>query len=137
MEYKFKDYVTLNISPLSYKLIYVMNRSKAEGVAQSVADKFNIPTGKSMLHTVGSRLQVNAAYAFSKELKLETKMYVYTDYKNVEFDWEIIGNFIATRFLTIQLSLHPRYDSSLVLSEGQKSRFQFREFVSLGFLYAF
>lgn len=137
MEYKFKDIVSLNISPLSYKLIYVMNRSKAEGVAQSVADKFNIPSGESMLHTVGSRLQVNAAYAFSKELKLETKMYVYTDYKNIEFDWEIIGNFIATRFLTIQLSLHPRYDSSLVLAEGQKSRFQFREFVSLGFLYAF
>ena len=137
MEYKYKNIVALNISPLSYKLVYVMNRSKAEGVTQSVADKFNIPEGKSTLHTVGSRLQVNAAYAFSKELKLETKMYLYTDYKNVEFDWEIVGNFIANRFLTVQLSLHPRYDSSLVLAEGQKSRFQFREFVSLGFLYVF
>ena len=114
-----------------------MNRSKAEGVTQSVADKFNIPEGKSTLNIVGSRLQVNVAYAFSKELKLETKMYLYTDYKNVEFDWEVVGNFIANRFLTVQLSLHPRYDSSLVLAEGQKTRFQFREFVSLGFLYVF
>lgn len=137
MEYKFKNIVTLNISPLSYKLVYVMNRSKAEGVTQSVADKFNIPEGKSTLNIVGSRLQVNVAYAFSKELKLETKMYLYTDYKNVEFDWEVVGNFIANRFLTVQLSLHPRYDSSLVLAEGQKTRFQFREFVSLGFLYVF
>ncbi len=129
MEYKFKEIVKVNLSPFSYKLTYVMN--------QSVAEKFNIPAGKNLLNTFGSRVQVDVAYAFSKELKLESKMYVYTDYKNVEFDWEITGNFIANRFLTVQLSLHPRYDSSLVLAEGQKSRFQFREFVSLGFLYAF
>ncbi len=129
MEYKFKDIVKVNLSPFSYKLTYVMN--------ESVAEKFNIPAEKNLLNTFGSRVQVDVAYAFSKELKLESKMYVYTDYKNVEFDWEITGNFIANRFLTVQLSLHPRYDSGLVLAEGQTSRFQFREFVSLGFLYAF
>lgn len=137
LDFKYKSILSLMISPFSYRLTYVMNTSKAEGVENSIADKFNIPKGENILHTFGSRLELNFAYVFSKELKLESKFYLYTDYKNVELDWEIAGNFIVTRFLTIQLSLHPRYDSSLVLAEGQKSRFQFREFTSLGFIYQF
>lgn len=137
LDFKYKSILSLMISPFSYRLTYVMNTSKAEGVENSIADKFNIPEGEKILHTFGSRLELNFAYVFSKELKLESKFYLYTDYKNVELDWEIAGNFIVTRFLTIQLSLHPRYDSSLVLAEGQKSRFQFREFTSLGFMYQF
>lgn len=137
LDFKYKTILSLMVSPFSYKLTYVMNTSKAEGVESSIADKFNIPEGKNILHAFGSRLELNFAYVFSKELKLNSKFYLYTDYKNVELDWEITGNFIVTHFLTIQLSLHPRYDSSLVLAEGQKSRFQFREFTSLGFLYQF
>ncbi|MBO5975365.1 MAG: DUF3078 domain-containing protein [Paludibacteraceae bacterium] len=137
LDFKYKTILSLMVSPFSYKLTYVMNTSKAEGVESTIADKFNIPEGKNILHAFGSRLELNFAYVFSKELKLNSKFYLYTDYKNVELDWEITGNFIVTHFLTIQLSLHPRYDSSLVLAEGQKSRFQFREFTSLGFLYQF
>ena len=137
LDFKYKTILSLMVSPFSYKLTYVMNTSKAEGVESTIADKFNIPEGKNILHSFGSRLELNFAYVFSKELKLNSKFYLYTDYKNVELDWEITGNFIVTHFLTIQLSLHPRYDSSLVLAEGQKSRFQFREFTSLGFLYQF
>ena len=137
LDFKYKTMLSLMLSPFSYRLTYVMNTSKAEGVENSIADKFNIPEGQNILHTFGSRLELNFSYVFSKELKMSTKFYLYTDYKNVELDWEITGNFIVTRFLTIQLSLHPRYDSSLVLAEGQKSRFQFREFTSLGFMYQF
>lgn len=137
MDYSYKKIVSVSLAPLSYKLTYVLNKKKADGVSQSVADKFNIPEGKSTLHNIGSRVQINAAYSFTKELRAETKMYIYTDYKNVEFDWEIIGNFIATRFFTVQLSLHPRFDSSFILEGEEKPRLQFREFVSLGFLYVF
>ena len=136
MEYKYKKMLTVSLMPFSYKLTYCMDTSHPDG-AMSVAEKFNIPDGKHMLHKIGSRVQVDFVHAFSKELRLESKFYAYTDYKDVEIDWEITGNFIATSFLTIQCSLHPRYDSSLVLAEGQKHKFQFREFVSLGFLYVF
>ena len=52
-----------------------------------------------------------------------------------EIDCEIIGNFRINRYLSAKVSLNPRYDTTIILSDGTKPKFQFKEFISLGFNY--
>ena len=81
----------------------------------------------------------NYKHKFTDEINLETKLSFYANYvgqkKGVEIDWEVIGNFVINRFFSAKVSLHPRYDNTIVLPEGEKNKIQFKELISIGFNY--
>jgi hypothetical protein len=137
LNYKYKKMVSVLIAPFSYKLTAVADTSKADGVTVSIADKVGIAKGKTTLNEFGSLIKVDFHHSFSREINLESSLSFYTNYKGVEFDWEIIGNFIINRFLSARVSLHPRYDSTVILSDDEKPKLQFKELISLGFQYRF
>lgn len=134
VDYKHKG-LSVFLSPLSYKMIYVSDTTMSEGVTISIADKVGIDPGRKIKNELGSKLKVKWDYEFSKEIRVETNFSLYTNYKGVEVDWEIIGNFIINRFISARVALNPRYDSTITLPEGEVPSIQFRELISFGFRY--
>lgn len=137
MDYKYKKIISVMLSPLSYKMVYVNDTTVHAGVTTSVADKVGIPDGQKILHQFGSSLEVKFNYSFTREIVLDSKMKLYTNYKGIEWDWEIVGNFIINRYLSARVSLNPRYDSTVKTEDGTKPKIQFKELTSLGFSYRF
>ena len=141
LDYKYKDKLSVFVSPLSYKFVYVMDTTVHEGVdpANSIARKVGIKQGKKDLNQLGGLVRINFKHKFSDQINIETKFSFYTNYvgdiKGVELDWEIIGNFLINRFLSAKVTLHPRYDNTIETTDGTKPKIQFYELISLGFNY--
>lgn len=134
VDYK-RDNLSVFVSPLSYKMIYVSDTTTRPGVSVSIADKVGIDAGRKIMNELGSKVKVKWEYALSKEIKMETNFSLYTNYKGVEVDWEIIGNFIINRFMSARVALNPRFDSTITLPDGEAPKLQFKELISVGFRY--
>jgi hypothetical protein len=137
LDFKYNKELSIQLLPLSYKMLHVADTTVRAGVSKSIADKQGIPEGKKTKNDLGSRIKLKWEHAFIREVKVETNLSFYTNYKGIEFDWEIVGNFIINRFLSARVSLNPRYDSTITLSDGSDPRMQFKELVSVGFRYKF
>jgi hypothetical protein len=135
LDYKMNGDLSAFFSPVSYKYLYVNDTTTHISVNKTIADRLGIPKGEKSLHEVGSLVRVNYKYKISNEIQLDTRTTLYTNYKGVEFDSEIIGNFKINRFLTTRLSVNPRYDSTFKLPNNEKAKLQFRQILSLGFTY--
>ena len=83
----------------------------------------------------GSSFKVNYRQEFNENIALSSVLSFYTDYKGIEVDWEIVGDFKLYKWLTARVSLNPRYDSTV--GQGWDEKIQFKEFVSLGLAYRF
>ncbi len=136
-DFKYKKELSVQLLPISYKMLHVADTTHRNGVSESIADKQGIPAGQKTKHDLGSKIKVKWEHSFMREIKLETTFSFYTNYKGIEADWEIIGNFIINRFLSARVSLNPRYDSTITLPDGKDPRLQFKELVSVGFRYKF
>ncbi|MGN0186510.1 MAG: DUF3078 domain-containing protein [Paludibacteraceae bacterium] len=136
-DFKYKNELSVQMLPFSYKMLHVADTAKHIGVTQSIADKQGIPVGQKTKNDVGSKVKVRWEHSFMREIKLETTFSLYTNYRGVEVDWEVIGYFIINRFLSARVSLNPRYDSTVELPDGEDPRLQFKELVSVGFHYKF
>ena len=141
MDYKYKDELSVFVSPVSYKNVFVADTTVLSGVSneENIARRVGIEAGKRTLNQVGGLLRVNYKHKFNDDINLETNFSFYANYigekKGVEVSWEVIGNFIINRFFSCRISLHPRFDNTIVLPEGVKNKIQLKEFVSIGFNY--
>ncbi len=131
LDYKYKKLLSLTLSPLAYKYIYVHEKDP-EIVNPNL---FGIETGKDHLSEIGSSFKVQTSYTHKKDIQIDSKLTFYTNYQKVEIDWEIIGNFTINRYLSTRLSLNPRYDNTVILAKGEKAHLQFKELLSFGFSY--
>ncbi len=136
-DFKYKKELSVQLLPISYKMLHVADTTHRHGVSESIADKQGIPAGQKTKNDFGSKIKIKWEHSFVREVKIETTFSLYTNYKGVEADWEIIGNFIINRFLSARVSLNPRYDSTITLPDGKDPRLQFKELVSVGFRYKF
>lgn len=131
LDYKPLDWITINFSPATYKLVHAtISDSLRVDVTELGIDK-----GKTTLSEFGSSVRVEAKYKPLRELELYTLLYFYTNYRQVEFDWQIDVDFIINRFLSTHLTLHPRFDSTVKSDEPQ--HMQFKELLSIGFNHYF
>lgn len=131
IDYKPLDWITINFSPATYKLVHAtISDSLRVDVTELGIDK-----GKTTLSEFGSSVRVEAKYKPLRELELYTLLYFYTNYRQVEFDWQIDVDFIINRFLSTHLTLHPRFDSTVKSDEPQ--HMQFKELLSIGFNHYF
>ena len=131
IDYKPLDWLTINFSPATYKLVHA---SVSDSLRVNVTE-FGIDKGKATLSEFGSSVRVEAKYKPLREIELYTLLYFYTNYHQVEFDWQIECDFIINRFLSTHLTLHPRFDSTVKSDEPQKM--QFKELLSIGFNHYF
>lgn len=129
MDYKYKKMFSVMVSPLSYRFVY------ANDTANIPIKSFGILPGENTLHDLGSSLRVQFSHQFSPEIQVESKMFFYTNYTKVEFDWEIVGNFRVNRFLTTKVLINPRYDNTVILPNSDKAKWQFKEMITFGLSY--
>lgn len=118
-------------NPIAYKLVYVMNTTKTN------PNDFGIEQGQNKLSEFGSSVRVDYYWKPVREFALDTRFYMYTNYSRVELDLELNANFIINRFLSARLTLHPRYDNTVILVGDAKAKVQFKELLSIGFTHQF
>ena len=131
MDYKPVKGLSISFSPLSYKMVYIMD------TARVVETEYGLADGQSLQHNVGSSLRVEYLWKPVREVELEAKFYLYTNYQQVELDLELNCDFIINRFLSARVMLHPRFDSSVIMEGDTHAKIQFRELISVGFAHKF
>ena len=132
MDYKYKKIFSLMFAPVSFKYIYVNDTVNVN------PNSFGIKKGENQLKQIGSSLLTTLNYSPMMNWKINSRFRVYTNYKKVEADLEIVNNFTINRFLTARLLLNPRYDNTAILKKDEeKPTIQFKEFLSVGFSFRF
>ncbi|HLP05499.1 MAG TPA: DUF3078 domain-containing protein [Paludibacter sp.] len=136
-DYKYKKLLSLMLSPVSYKYIHMSNQDRLDPKDRVDPNLFGIEKGKNSLSEIGSSFKAQFSYQLTHEIQLDSRLSFYTNYKNVEVDWEIVGNMVINRFLSTRISLNPRYDNSIILPNGEKNKLQFKQLMSVGFSHKF
>ena len=131
VDYKPVKNLSISVSPVSYKVIHVADSARVR-----VTD-YGLFEGQRTQHNIGSSLRVEYVWKPVREVSLEAKFFMYTNYKDVELDLEVNCDFIINRFLSARLMLHPRYDTSVIMDGDKHAKIQFRELLSLGFAHKF
>ncbi len=141
MDYKYKSIVSVFLSPLSYKWVYVADMSRKEGVLleENIAHQVGITDGTRLSNQLGALVRTDFNYDFNESIGMEVHFSFFGNYvgkiKGIEVGCEIIGNFKINRFLSTKVSIYPRYDSTTIPADGGKPKLQFYELISLGFNY--
>lgn len=133
IDYKPIKGLSLNMSPITYKLVYTLN---TDSTYVDVTE-YGIEKGKNILDELGSSLQLNWKWKPLREIQIETKFYFFTNYKQIETELEIDVNFIINKYLSAKLILHPRYDGTIENVTNRKEKIQFKELISVGFAHTF
>ena len=123
--------LSISVSPLSYKVIHIMDTARVKGT------DYGLEIGQRTQHNVGSSVRIEYLWKPVREVALETKFYAYTNYRHVELDLEVNCDFIINKWLSARLTLHPRYDTSVIMEGDTHAKIQFRELLSLGFAHKF
>ena len=131
--------LSVMISPYDFRLTYINDTTEyvmEDGSLGSISTHLGY-AHKQMLDydMVGSRLKVDYRQQFNDYITLSSILSFYTNYKGIEVDWQIVGDFKLYKWLTARVSLNPRYDSTV--GDGWGEKIQFKEFVSLGLAYRF
>ena len=133
IDYKPVKGLDINISPGTYKVVYALN---SDPDLVNVGD-YGIEQGKNALSELGSSVRLDWKWRPLREIIVETTFYFFTNYKRIETELEVDVDFIINRYFSAKLMVHPRYDSTVELPEGRKTKLQFKEFISVGFSHTF
>ena len=120
-----------SIAPLSYNLKTCIN-SKIDPAT------YNIDNGRKVKHHFGSSAELKFFWKISYNIAYTARIFAFTDYDTAAADWENKLTFDINRFLSTQLYVHMRYDSSTPPCDSEKwKKFQVKEILSIGFSYKF
>lgn len=115
------------VAPGSYNLRYVKNTE--------LASRYGIPDGEHCLHDGGSSITINWNWTIWKNITYQSRMYFFSNYHYVNFEWENTFNFTINKYLSTKLFLYPKYDNSSTNYDKGSGYFMFREWLSLGLNY--
>ena len=124
------DY-TLSISPLSYNLKTCIYPNDKIGHEQ-----FNISIDKKSKSEIGSNAEINLNWQILSNISYKTRMFVFTDYSYFLGDWQNTFSFDINKFLSTQIFVHLRWDTSADRNTSWKT-FMMREILSFGLSYTF
>lgn len=118
---------TTTISPIAYNLKVCINEIIDE-------TQFGIPEGCKTVNEIGSNLEAKLSWKITPNISLISRLHIFTDYKYLQGDWENIVHFAINKFLTTQIFVHARYDSSAPMDVKWR-KWQLKEILSFGFTY--
>ena len=131
LDYKPVKNLSVSVYPLSYRLTHVHDTARV-----TVTD-YGLKKGERTRHNAGSLVRVEYLWKPVREVALETRFYMFTNYKGVEIDLEVNCDFIINKYLSARVMLHPRYDTDVIMKGDKHAKIQFRELISLGFAHKF
>lgn len=116
----------LSINPLSYNMICYRNTAVAAYA------------GKKILNQYGSNVEAKLTWKPIYYMTYTSRLYAFTNYKYLQGDWENTLSFAINQYLSTQIYVHLRYDSSTARLDNTKwHRWQLKEILSFGFAYRF
>lgn len=120
-----------SVSPLSYNL-----RTCINGLIDETS--FGIESGKKISSEMGSSGEAKLKWQISHNISLSTRLFAFTDYSYIQSDLENTLSFAINRFLSTQINVHLRYDTSApAIAWSKWGQFQMKEILSFGFAYNF
>jgi len=127
--YKPNDKYTLFLSPVTARMIFVLNDSLSHAGAfgMDVDQKFRMEPGAYVMATTKQTICEN--------VEIISKLDMFTPYNerfgNIDVNWNMLINFKLNKFLTANLNTTVRY------YEDEVKKVQFKEIFGLGFAYRF
>ncbi len=119
-----------SISPLSYNLKTCLD----ELVDPT---QYGMTAGTKMQSEIGSSADITVNWNMTSNINYKSRMFLFTNYSTFLGDWENTFSFAINKFLTTQLYLHLRYDSSAGNHAEGWNHWMFKEILSFGFAYTF
>ena len=116
------------LSPLALDVKYVDRKD--------LETRYGLDANHQFKVTYGSTATLNWTWKLLKELSWTSRLYYFTNYKKVQSEWENTFNFTINKYLSTIFFLYPRFDDTEKDSQG-RHRVQFKQYLSLGFNYAF
>ncbi len=127
-----KDRLALSVSiaPLSYNL-------KACPSMRIDHTQFNIKPERKTVSQFGSNAELNLLWNFTDNISWKSRVFLFTNYHYFQADWENTFNFAINKFLSTQLYVYPRFDSSTDRNATSWRYWQLKEILSFGLSYTF
>ncbi|MBD5329770.1 MAG: DUF3078 domain-containing protein [Bacteroides sp.] len=120
-----------SISPLSYNLKTAID-------PQVDHLQFGMEQNERVLNEFGSSTEVNFSWKLLDNILYKTRLFLFTDYKDSNADWQNTLEFQFNRFFSTQLYLNLRYDSTADKTLDPKwNRWMMKEILSVGLSYTF
>ena len=121
-----------SISPLSWNLKTCINRDMN-------VTAFGIKEGRKTVNEIGSSAEGKLQWKICDNISLRSRLFVFTDYDYIYGDLENTIQFTINRFLSTQIYVHARYDSTTKRPDETTDwhKFQLKEILSFGFSYKF
>lgn len=120
--------INLSINPVSYNLKICRNITDLNPVS------FGIEEGKHTANQIGSNIEFKFGWNITPNISWNSGLYAFSDYEYVQADWQNTFNFSINKYLSSQIFLNLRYDSSSI-PDPDWHRWQFKEILSFGFAY--
>lgn len=118
-----------SIAPLSYNLKICTNKHIDE-------TQFGIKEGHTSVSQYGSNIDCKLEWKLAYNISFNSHLTAFTNYKYIQGDWENTLSFSINRFLSTQIYVHLRYDSTTGRYDDTKwHKWQLREVLSFGFAY--
>lgn len=122
-----------SIAPISYNM-KICTRSN-NVLAHST---FNIDDDKSYAMQFGSTAELKLFWQMTKNISFRSRLFAFTDYNNIQGDWENTLNMEINRYLSTQVYAHVRYDSTTPRCDDPSwHKLQVKEILSFGISYRF
>lgn len=118
-----------SISPLSYNMKTCLDTRINE-------NDFGIATGRKTVSEIGSSGELKLKWNIAHNISFASRLFAFSDYSYFQGDWENTLAFNINRFLSTQINVNLRYDTS-VPSDVDWHRLQLKEILSFGFSYNF
>lgn len=120
-----------SIAPLSYNLKTCTN-SRLDETA------YGIKRGHSAVSQYGSNAEAKLLWKLTRNITYSSRLFAFTDYSYIQGDWENTFDFSVNRYISTQIYIHARYDSSTPRREDCSwHKWQLKEILSFGFSYKF
>lgn len=120
-----------SISPISYNLKTCIDHLVDH-------TQFGIRPDRKWLNEIGSNAEVNFTAIIWGNTTYTTRLFIFTDYKNMQTDWENTLNFQFSRLFSTQIYAHLRYDTGADSHVSRKwGKLMMKEILSVGISYNF
>lgn len=120
-----------SISPASYNFKVCIDKKVDKA-------QFNIKPGRKWVNEIGSNAEVNFYAKIWGNTTYTTRLFIFTDYKLLQADWENTINFQFSKLFSTQIYAHLRYDTSADRSIAKEwKKLMLKEILSVGISYTF
>lgn len=142
MNYKFKEFLTIFVSPITSKTTFVMDENLSKNGA------FGVEPDKKIRNEVGGYLRCNFQREVMKNIKMISSLGLFSNYiknpQNIDLNWDFILLMKVNKFITATINTNLIYDDDITITQDKNSdginevngpRVQFKEIMGVGFSY--